>query len=149
MYHSLFTPSPVEERLAYFQIVAIINKATKNIHVQDFVQNWNTFENFKMLRQTECQDTKYRLDIWILSSEHTSHHPRWSGSCVYLPVYYQPPLVLYKLQESRQPPPNNPIFCSPLSSQAHNSSRHTAGIQKHFFKKWSSLNTRNLFSTLE
>ena len=76
MYHSLFTPSPVEERLAYFQIVAIINKATKNIHVQDFVQNWNTFENFKMLRQTECQDTKYRLDIWILSSEHTSHHPR-------------------------------------------------------------------------
>ena len=32
MYHSLFTPSPVEERLAYFQIVAIINKATKNIH---------------------------------------------------------------------------------------------------------------------
>lgn len=57
MYHSLFTPSPVEEHLGYFQTVAITNKATKNIHAQEFVQNWNTskFLEFKNAK-TECQD---------------------------------------------------------------------------------------------
>lgn len=34
MYHSLFTQSPIETPLGSFQILAIINKTTTNIHAQ-------------------------------------------------------------------------------------------------------------------
>ena len=37
MYHSLFIYAPTEGHVGYFQVLAIINKATINIHLQVFV----------------------------------------------------------------------------------------------------------------
>ena len=37
VYHSFFNSLPVEEVLAYFQLLVVMNKAVTNIHVQVFV----------------------------------------------------------------------------------------------------------------
>ena len=37
MYHSLFSHSPTESYLGYFQVSAVVNKASVNIHVRVFV----------------------------------------------------------------------------------------------------------------
>ena len=39
MYHSLFIHSPVEGHLGCFQVLAIINKAAINIHIQVFYRH--------------------------------------------------------------------------------------------------------------
>ena len=36
MYHSLFIHSCIEDHHGYFQVIAIMNKAAINIHVQGF-----------------------------------------------------------------------------------------------------------------
>ena len=60
MYHRLFIHSPTEEHVSCFQILAVRNKATLNIHVQVFMWTY-ILKSFGQILRSETAGSDYQF----------------------------------------------------------------------------------------
>ena len=74
MYHNLFSHSPTEGHLDYFQVLTILNKAAINIHVKIFVWTW-VFNSFGWIPRSTISGL-YDKSMLVFKKL-TNYLPKW------------------------------------------------------------------------